>query len=125
MFDLFVSGGVTFMTLVTLPAIFMLYFAAKAAGALYGKKATYQPGKLYYIRFFGMLSLVLGVLGQIIGLYEAMKYISQMGEVSQQVLAGGINVSFITTLYGFAVFLIAHIIWFVLDLKGKSLSTVS
>lgn len=123
MFQFFFEGGVAFMTLVTLPAILMLYFAAKGAAAVFGKPAAYHPEKLYYIRFFGMLALVIGVFGQIIGLYEAMKYISQMSGVSQQMLAGGIRVSSITTLYGFFIFLIAHVLWFVLDFKGKNTIT--
>lgn len=119
MFQLFIEGGWLFMSLITLLALSMLYFAVKGAAAVYGNPAVYAPGSLYYIRFFGMLALVTGVLGQLIGLYEAMKYIAQAGEVSQQVLAGGLKVSSITTLYGFIVFIIAHLIWFVLDLKGK------
>jgi hypothetical protein len=123
MFELFISSGVTFMTLITIPALLMLFFAGQGAVAVFGTPAVYQPGKLYYIRFFGMLALVFGVFGQIIGLYQAMSYISQMEGVSQQMLAGGIRVSSITTMYGFIIFLIAHILWFVLDLKGKSIPT--
>lgn len=120
MFDLFFEGGPLFMGLITILALIMLYFAGKGAAAVFGTPTSYNPGNLYYIRFFGMLALVAGVLGQIIGLYEAMKHISQMGGVSQDILAAGIKVSSIPTLYGFIVFLIAHFIWFALDIKGKS-----
>ncbi|AHM59444.1 biopolymer transport protein [Flammeovirgaceae bacterium 311] len=123
MFDLFIEGGWLFMSLITLLALAMLFFAAKGASLVYGKGVVPTPGSLYYIRFFGMLALVTGILGQLIGLYEAMKMISKMGEVSQQILAGGIKVSSITTLYGFLVFLIAHFIWFALDMKAGSLAT--
>ena len=108
------------MSLITLLALIMLFFATRGAGAIYGKPFAYSAEKLYYIRFFGMLALVAGVLGQIMGLYEAMKYISQKGEVSQQVLAAGIQISSIPTLYGFIIFLIAHLLWFVLDLRIKN-----
>ena len=119
MFGLFIEGGWEFMSLITILALVMLFFAAKAASAVFGNNTSYPPAKLYYVRFFGMLALVTGVLGQLIGLYEAMKYISQTEGISQQVLAGGIKVSSITTLYGFIVFLIAHFIWFALDIKGR------
>lgn len=119
MFNLFFEGGWEFMSLITLLAIAMLYFAVKGASAVFTDGPSYEPGRLYYIRFFGMLAMVAGVFGQLIGLYEAMKSISQMGEISQQMLAGGLRVSTITTLYGFLVFLIAHLIWFFLDMKGK------
>lgn len=120
MFDLFIEGGWEFMLLITILALVMLFFAAKGASAVFGNNQPYHPQRLYYIRFFGMLALVTGVLGQLIGLYQAMKQISQMGgEVSQAIMAGGFKVSMISTLYGFVVFLIAHLIWFVLDLKAK------
>ncbi len=119
MFSLFFEGGWEFMSLVSIMGLLMLYFAVKGATTVFGHAASYTPGSLYYIRFFGMLALVCGILGQLIGLYEAMKYIAQAGEISQQVMAGGIKVSSITTLYGFIIFIIAHLIWFVLDLKGK------
>lgn len=122
MFDLFFEGGWEFMSLVTIMALAMLYFAIKTAMALFSNDATaaaVRPASLYYIRFFGMLALVTGILGQLIGLYEAMKYIAAQGEISQAVLAGGIKVSSICTLYGFIVFLIAQLIWFALDLKYK------
>ena len=108
------------MSIITLLALIMLFFAARGAAAIYGRAAAYSSEKLYYIRFFGMLALMTGILGQIIGLYEAMKYISQKGEVSQQVLAAGIQISSIPTLYGFIIFLIAHLLWFILDLRIKN-----
>lgn len=126
MFDLFIEGGWEFMSLVTIMALAMLFFAIKTAMALFGSNAAaaaVRPGSLYYIRFFGMLALVSGVLGQLIGLYEAMRYIAAQGEISQAVLAGGIKVSSICTLYGFIVFLVAHLIWFALDLKYKNAGT--
>jgi hypothetical protein len=121
MFELFISGGWQFMSLITLLALIMLFFAAIGAATIYGRATSYAADKLYYIRFFGMLALITGILGQIVGLYEAMKYIAQKGEVSQQILAAGIQISSIPTLYGFMVFLIAHLLWFILDLRNKSL----
>lgn len=119
MFSLFYEGGPLFMGLITILALTMLYFSGKEVASVFGSPGSYNSGNLYYIRFFGMLALVTGVLGQIIGLYEAMKHISQAEGVSQQMLAAGFRISSISTLYGFIVFLIAHIIWFILDFKGK------
>ena len=119
MFELFIEGGWMFMLLITLLGLCMLFFAIKAAMAIYGNKVAYPTTRLYYVRFFGMLALVTGVLGQLIGLYEGMKMLSQMGEISQAMLAGGLRVSSITTLYGFIIFLLAHLFWFLLDIKLK------
>ena len=118
MLNLFFEGGWLFMGLITLNAIAMLFFSIRCAKSAFSTKPT-DLNQKYYIRFFGMLALVIGVLGQIIGLYEAMKYISLQGGMTQEVLAGGLRVSFITTVYGFIIFLLAHLIWFFLDLKTR------
>lgn len=106
------------MTLISLLALAMLFFSIKVASRFFSSGASIQgasPASLYYVRFFGMLALVAGLLGQIIGLYEAMKHIAAQGGIPQDALAGGIRVSSITTLYGLLVFLLAHFIWFGLD----------
>ena len=120
MLHLFFEGGWEFMTLISLLALTMLFFSFKAGSRIISSGTALgqsSPASLYYIRFFGMLALVVGLLGQIIGLYEAMKQIAAEGGIPQDVLAGGIRVSSITTLYGLFVFLLAHLIWFGLDLK--------
>lgn len=72
--------------------------------------------RLGYIKSLGLLAVVLGLLGQMIGLFMAFEAITEMGEVSQAMLAGGLRVSSITTIYGLIIFVIAYLIWFVLDL---------
>lgn len=117
MFRLFIEGGWEFMSLISLLALVMLFFSVKAGAAIYSSSSLKKapPASLYYVRFFGMLALVMGILGQILGLYAAMEYIATKGDIPQQAMAGGIKVSSITTLYGFVVFLLAHLIWFGLD----------
>ncbi len=119
MIELFYQGGWLFMSLVTLMGLIMLFFAARGATKAFVNIAPYEPAQLYYVRFFGMLALVTGILGQVIGLYDAMAAVSQSEHVSQAMLAGGLRVSTITTLYGFVVFIIAHLIWFALDVSWK------
>lgn len=122
MLHLFFEGGWEFMSLITIMAIVMLFFSFRCASAAFSAppKNSLPRNMCYYIRFFGMLALVTGVLGQIIGLYEAMQQIAAQGGISQEVLAGGFRVSSITTLYGFIIFILAHLIWFFLDMKAGS-----
>lgn len=118
MLQLFYEGGWEFMSIISLLAIVMLFFSVQSATRLFSSGAPLKaapPASLYYVRFFGMLALVVGLLGQIIGLYEAMKHIAAEGGIPQEVLAGGIRVSSISTLYGFLTFLLGHLIWFGLD----------
>ncbi len=62
-------------------------------------------------------ALAFGIFGQIIGLFEAFKAIEKMGEVSQALLAGGLKVSSFTTIYGFFIFLLSSLCWFILNRK--------
>lgn len=63
-----------------------------------------------WINEIGLLALAIGALGQIIGLYGAFKGIEEMGEVSQQMMAGGLKVSSITTIYGLIIYIISLVL---------------
>ena len=71
--------------------------------------------KLGYIKSLGLFALVVGLLGQLIGLYSAFQAIEAMGEIPPAMLAGGLKVSSITSLYGMIIFVLAYLIWFLLD----------
>lgn len=121
MLDLFYRGGIEFMSLLSVFAISNIVIIIKKFIDVFNDKLSdIEKSKgLSYIKFFGTLSLVSGVFGQIIGLYSAMVAIEQMGNVSPAMLAGGIKVSFITTMYGFLIFILSYLLWFVLDLIVK------
>jgi biopolymer transport protein ExbB/TolQ len=64
-----------------------------------------------YIKQVGLFGLVVGVLGQLIGLFEAFEAIELAGDITLAMVAGGIRVSMITTLYGFLIFVFSFLIW--------------
>lgn len=115
MLTLFQEGGLLFMSLISLLALTGLILIIRAL--LQPEKRTKQ--RLYYIRYVGMLALVCGILGQLIGLYGALQAIVAMGEVPQELLAGGIRVSSITPLYGLCVFLFTHLCWLLLHYSNR------
>ena len=57
----------------------------------------------------GLFTLVWGVLGQVIGLIGGFDAIEAAGNVSPGMLASGLKISFLTTLFGLIVFLIARL----------------
>ena len=59
---------------------------------------------------YGNLSLVIGIFGTLIGLYDAFAAIENMGSVSQGILSGGLKVASTTTLYGLLVYIISRIL---------------
>lgn len=75
--------------------------------------------KINAVKSIGLFAMVFGILGQLIGLFSAFEQISQIGEVSQKMLASGIRVSSITSIYGIIIFLICYATWFGLNLKNN------
>ncbi|MBL6447514.1 MotA/TolQ/ExbB proton channel family protein [Fulvivirga sp. 29W222] len=118
MTKLFFEGGPAFMGILTL--VLLVIFTLAVANAIYllsGK--SYDPlimkSRLGYIKSTGLFGLIIGILGQLIGLYQAFSAIQQMGEVSPAMLAGGLKVSMISSMYGFLIFIIAYLLWFGLE----------
>ena len=95
MLELFYQGGTLFMSLLTILLIALIVSAFKFPE---------------WINEIGLLALAIGVLGQIIGLYGAFKGIEEMGQVSQQMMAGGLKVSSITTMYGLIIYIISLLV---------------
>ena len=63
-----------------------------------------------WIKEVGLLALSFGILGQVIGLYSAFKAIEQMGQVSQEMVVGGLKVSSVTTMYGLIIYILSLIL---------------
>lgn len=96
MIDLFFEGGILFMSLLTLLLVGVIYTALKREKSL---------------KLFGILALTIGILGQLIGIFQMYEGIVSMGgEISQAMLAGGLRVSSITTIYGLLIYSISLII---------------
>lgn len=65
------------------------------------------------ILFVGSFAFLFGVLGQVIGLFNAFGIIEEVEEISPALLAGGLRVSSLAPIYGLVLFLVSGIIWFV------------
>ena len=122
MLDLFNMGG-PFMGILTI--IFLIILATSVYRGVQISKGdivheTIFRYQLACIKSIGVFALVVGILGQLLGLYDAFSVIEQMGDVTPALLAGGLKVSMITTLYGILIFLVSYLIWFALDYMAKS-----
>ena len=109
MIELFHMGGMLFMSILTL-----LFIAVLISAFLYWSSSTADQKAWNRIKSIGLLALVVGVLGQMIGLYSAFEAIQQMGTVSPAMLAGGLKVSSITTIYGMVIYIISLVIWLIM-----------
>ena len=94
MLDYFYMGGPLFMGMLTLIFIALIVTAVLKKG----------------VKEIGLLALAMGFLGQLIGLMGAFEGIEAMGGVSQSMLAGGLKVSSITSIYGLLIYIISLIV---------------
>ena len=94
-FQLFVSGGYAFMSIITLLLV-GLFFAAWKAPA--------------WIKEIGLFALAFGFFGTILGVMSAGEFIQAQGDVSSNVIWGGIKVALIPTAYGIIVYLVSLIL---------------
>jgi len=118
MINIFYEGGPFFMGILTLILLVVLVMGVTNAIIVFNNNSGLNEKMnqhLSRIKSVGLFGLVFGILGQLIGLYSAFVQIQAMGNVSPAILAGGIKVSMITTIYGIIIFLIAYLIWFGLD----------
>lgn len=116
--NLFYMGGPLFMGILTVVLIAMLAWTIyHILPVLLNKEfdTVKKASKLKHIKTFGTFGLVTGILGQLIGLFSAFNAIEQAGNIASGILAGGLKVSTITTIYGVLIFLISLLLWFICD----------
>ena len=77
---------------------------------------------LHAILFWGVVEAVLGVLGQISGIYNALNAIYRAKEIDPRIIYMGFAESFTTTLYGLGALLLSAIVWFALFMRYKRLT---
>ena len=85
------------------------------------KKPEDITRKIASVRQVGLFGLIIGILGQLIGLFSAFQAI-ELGQVdvSPTILASGFKVSMITTMYGLLIYAIALLLGFGLKIMARS-----
>ncbi|HKJ93208.1 MAG TPA: MotA/TolQ/ExbB proton channel family protein [Longimicrobiales bacterium] len=69
--------------------------------------------------FWGAWSVVLGLLGTIVGIYIAAGFIEAAPAVSPQIIWGGIRVALTTLVFGLLIFAVSAVAWFVLRTRYR------
>ncbi len=109
MFELFAQGGPLFMGTLTLIFIALVATFIKAVlKTAAAEKPTNQT--IQSLKSIGTLGLVVGILGQLLGLFSAFSMIEAMNGISPAMLAGGLKVSLITTVYGLLIYVL-HLVF--------------
>ena len=104
MFKLFSQGGLLFMG--TLSLILLSLLAVFVVSLIKKGDEKQLLKSTQWLKSIGTLGLVVGILGQLIGLFSAFSALETAEGISPAMLAGGLKVSLITTLYGLLIYII-------------------
>ncbi len=114
MFKHLVEGGISFMLPVYVLYAVNLVLVVILLIGYFRKQARKNAKKLSEtILFLGSLALLIGILGQAIGIMQALDAIEAAGDVSLGLMAGGFKVSMLAPMYGFMLFILSLIVWFI------------
>lgn len=117
--NLFHTGGPLFMGILTILLLILLATAVIFAINISNGKAQKSESfthRLKYLKSMGLFTMIVGILGQLIGFLMAFGAIERAGDVSPQMIYGGLKISFYTTVYGILIYLLSILLWFILDL---------
>lgn len=117
MIELYRMGGPLHMGILTIILTAGLIIAVFALiKILNGSDRSHIQGLLGFVKSIGLFVLVAGLLFQMMGLYSAFQAIEEAGSASPALLAGGLKVSSITTIYGMISFVILYLAYFGMSL---------
>lgn len=111
MMELLISGGAGF----TIPILVMGISALVLVGFSVIRKLNAKPVKPFVrdsILFLGFLSLAWGILGQVLGMFQAAGAIVQAGEIAPSLIWAGFRVSLIAPVMGLVVLIVSAVGWF-------------
>ena len=116
MLDLLVEGGLYFtipLTVLALLALILIVWGIWVFFRDRSDKAAFRR-RLELLLHVGLLGFIVGIFGQALGLYQMLKAIEGVGQVSPALVAGGLAVSAIAPLYGLSILTVSFIAWITL-----------
>ncbi|MDO5980976.1 MotA/TolQ/ExbB proton channel family protein [Flavivirga spongiicola] len=117
--DRFMEGGPLFMSLILICLLVSIFFLVRGFLSL-NKNLVVSKKMTALASDASLLGLVMGFLGSIIGLISAFDAIESMDSISSNMLAGGLKVSFLTTVFGSITFILPRIGIIILKMLQKS-----
>jgi hypothetical protein len=111
----FFEGGPYFMLPIYIMWIVALFFTAKLLLNYFSDKRNLVKLEMYnsIILFSGSFAFLFGIFGQIIGFFQILDVIHREGDIAFSLIAGGLRITFLTVIYGFALLLLSSIVWFI------------
>jgi biopolymer transport protein ExbB/TolQ len=124
MLELFFLGSKLFMGIQIIAAVVMIILSIVSAKAVLGNQIDGKTKrKTNLIREVGLFAFIIGVLASAIDLMGAFQSIAMASYISPSLLAAGLKITLITTVYGLTIYSLSLLIWFVLNWKvSKNMS---
>jgi biopolymer transport protein ExbB/TolQ len=121
----FKSMGVFGLPMIIISIVIAVLIIKKAVDLWVKKDLPHSrlAGGLHAILFWGAVSAVFGVLGQITGIYNALGAIIKATAINPNLVAQGFAESFTTTIFGLEILLISAIAWFILLARYRKLTS--
>ena len=117
MVELFLMGGPVYMGILTLLLAGMVAWMLLAYSKYKNISHDKMVQELAMGKSIGLFAMVLGILFQLIGFYEAFSRLEEVGQAAPNILYGGIKISMITTIYGVIIYLTSWILWFMFSIR--------
>jgi biopolymer transport protein ExbB/TolQ len=113
MTDAFLSGGIVMWPLLAV-GVGILVLAARAAWLTRepDRPASDAETTVQAILFWGVMAVLLGVLGTVAGIVQMAQAVGLAGRVEAPLLWGGLGVALVTLLFGLLIFVVALVLWF-------------
>jgi biopolymer transport protein ExbB/TolQ len=123
MMEFFISGGYV-MWVLLVSGILVVGLAATAARRLASAdEAARRDAGVDAVLFWGVFSVVVGLIGTFIGIGQAARAIELAGAVEPALAWSAIRVALTTTIAGLAIGTVALVLWFVLRSRQQRLVT--
>ena len=114
----FMEGGALFMSLILICLLILIYFTIKSILTLKTNKEISKK-MLKHISDSGTLGLALGVMGSFMGITTAFDALEATGAAEPSILAGGLKVALLSTLFGLFTFSVSKLAILILRIVQK------
>ncbi len=120
MLELFFSGSKLFMGIQTIVAVIMIVLSVYSAkNVLANQVNENSQRKISLIKEVGLFALIIGIFASALDLTSAFQAIEMAGDVSPSLLAAGLKLTFIPTIYGLMIYSLSLLIYFVLRAQAN------
>ncbi len=117
MIKLFYEGGPLFMGVLTIVLIIILLIIGQSIRRIH--RNQFKTETLTTLGSIGLIAFIVGLLGQLVGLYAGFGMAEQMENMSPAIILGGIKISMITSMYGLIIWLVSRLAILVLGWYHK------